>query len=63
MTKIPEWLSQWADVTAREEPPREKPCLHYRRCPQCRALAYSLWKIYGVSYFKCAHCGHKSGNL
>lgn len=33
------------------------------KCPKCGAHAYSLRKIYGISYLKCEHCGHKSGNL
>jgi len=43
-----------------------KECEHsipYLKCPKCHARALALWKIYGVCYYKCDHCGYKTNNL
>jgi hypothetical protein len=53
-------------ITAAMAPKKERleqPGTHPLRCPRCDAMAFNLWQIYGVSYFKCDACGHKTNNL
>lgn len=32
-------------------------------CLECGAKAMELVKMHGLTYFECAHCGHKSKGL
>lgn len=54
-------LQRWMDSERDAEPP--PPLTGSLKCPKCKAWAFHLWMIYGVSYYKCEHCGHRTPNL
>lgn len=57
-------MNIWKEIIDWEPAPKKGPLPgSILKCPKCGAFAFHLWRIAGLTYYKCEHCNHRTPNL